>query len=488
MVTIIISNIPETNIDESSGLDIPFDSSSLKDLSNGKKQFIKNGIKRILTAVEALDNKLDYSDADGREVFYVWLPNSTEDNPRYLTITITIKKSPEIDLDLKTDKENIDLKQLFIGSFKEDVIDYEEEEENNGEIKKPLIQNDSLNPKHTPKENEKTVDLDDENEIPPSRGQRFLSFLKNHKFKIIFTLLAAPVGFLILNGLAAGFVFSSPAIMALLAGNLGLTIGIIAASAVVGAILLPILTFLTSLMLKNTKDTFFFGARTMILAGALGGLTAGFIFAAAPALAAIIVPTLGLPMTIITLIAAAILVSAAAHFVDQLLTGKITPNSEYKSLKLFKLGFRTLLYGGLLGGLVAGVVFGAAPVLGAVLVAKAGTLAAAITSLVVISLIAGFVMSALYASIEASTSRGNHHYIKIERAPEAGIGSTFKNLLCCCFGGSKASKDGLEIIEEKETLTSTTKGCSIFSLCFSCGSDESGIKPTNQHTFTNMEI
>lgn len=461
-------NIPENQTDESGGLDIPFDScSNASSLTIGQKIYLKNQVKKALVVAGKTNiNVLNYSSfSKGFTADF-----AEENYNEYLAVSLTqnlIKIS--IFTEQKLNSLGDDWQTQYEADSNSDTTE-DEIEENPGD------NSEELNPTKVAG-------------APSTKIQNFLAFLRKHKFKIIFTFLAAPVGFLVLGGLSAGFIFASPAIVALLAGNIGLTIGIIAASATVGAILFPILNLTVASMLKSIKNTLSWISRTVILAGILGGLTAGFIFYTASGLAAVIVPVLGLPMTIIALIGAALVVSAAAHFLEQLLAVMITPDPKYKTLTTIattlKFGFRTLLYAGLMGGLVAGIIFGAAPALGAALVVSAGSLALIIADMVAFSLMASVLMIFVYASIGIALGDKSvdTSSLPTEKNDDPNRG-TYKKLIDSDLG----KKDAELAIKEKHEVSETTsngKGNAFFNCwrkipvlgnCFQCDENESSSK------------
>lgn len=232
-------------------------------------------------------------------------------------------------------------------------------------------------------------------------------FLTKHKIKLLIAF-SIVLGFFAMGGLAAGFVFASPAIIALTLG-VGAEIGIIIGAAILGSILFASLTTSTALLKKS--DAIHLVLRTIIMSALLGGLAAGLLFGAAPMLGTLIISTLGLPMTIIALIVAPVLATLAASAIEYLLNFSSGKTSQSNFLATYSLLFGkiltyTLVPAALLGGLAAGLIFGAVPaVMGASLLiggSLAGTIAVITLSALAIGFV-GMVASLIFEKVMAKT-------------------------------------------------------------------------------------
>lgn len=193
----------------------------------------------------------------------------------------------------------------------------------------------------------------------------------------------------------------------------GVIVGVIAAifltvPLTIALLLIALTCCLPSVLRLQKADVWDFSLKTTFIAVLLGTLAASLLFAAAPALGATVVGALGLPVTIISLIAASLLVGGLVSLADQYTIAKVKPASGWFRailFTIFNLLPRTLLIGSLLAGLTAGIAFGAAPALGALIVTTFTSLPAFISVLVISALAVGFASSLLLAASEWVTSK-----------------------------------------------------------------------------------
>lgn len=307
------------------------------------------------------------------------------------------------------------------------------------------------------------------------------------KLVVPFFNASAFIGFLITIGLSVGFIFSAPAIISLISAFLsplplaGTLIGIsfliaaIAGAAVAVGLVTALFNLFTWGMIKNEKSKINWLLRTLVLASLMGGLAAGLIFGAAPAVGAVIVSQLGMTMTIASLIIGSLLISQAINLLDPLFGGVNSDSSFFA--RIFKINFRAVLIALPLAGLTLGIVFGAAPTLGAMAAATfAGILPAALsittisalaTTMVVLSIIlaamaVGFTTAigfAMYGRIYQACMRNSNQNEAQEELPPK-VDTLNPNFKYKTF--DEADPD------VTPNNSSTTPGCSIFGLL--CGS------------------
>lgn len=331
--------------------------------------------------------------------------------------------------------------------------------------------------------------------IDPNYKLADQSFISKHPRLLLAArlLLLGLIGFILGGGLAAGFIFTAPVIIPLVAGKIGLIIGIIAAAAVTTAILFPLFDRITTWALQDEKSRVNWFIRNQVVAGLIRILASVLLSLAAPAVGALVFSNLGVGMTVISVFIASLLIGQTIGLLDALFA-RVNSNNSFLA-RLLKLVFRATLIALPLAGLTIGILFGAAPTVGAIVVAAFASILPATLSIATVSALAmtmtitSIVLAAMVVGLTAAI--GFSLYGKIyecctqpKEIPDKEeelqyMNDSYKKFTPLFQKNNHRSHEEADSTDIKKVDgSSTTPGRSIWSLC--CGA-------TNEPTITTKK-